>query len=339
MPTAENARLEFEAAQSNVAMVELTDQGDQKDFKSAHNFWSNRSGYEPDVRPNGLITGGVMGIAASGSDDVIDVTAATAWLSGVLRSPGASTDLAIARPIANDYQKFSVTITNAGAFAVVEGTEGASFSATRGAAGGPPYIDNDAIEIGQVWYDDQAAAPVQADEIYQVVGIHTERWDYPLWLVEYTDIEGGVLGFAGVNFYSALDDIHSEDAGANKYGKDVFATYNTPVFAEIVDAYDFVPPAASHTVSSKQVYGRVKGAKASSIGQGTFSFEMLDGITDSPLAFVDDVLFFRFYQDRLKAPYVVCQGSLGVISSFTAGENIAAACTISAEVVADRVSS
>ena len=339
MPTAENAKLEYEAAQSNVAMVELTDQGDFKDFKSAHNFWSNRSGYEPDVRPNGLITGGVISVPASGSDDVVDITACTVYLAGVSTAVGASTDEAVARPAANDYQKQSVTVTALGAFALVEGTEGASFSDTRGAAGGPPYIDNDAVEIGQIWYTSQVAAAIVADEIYQVVGIHCERWDYPLWLVEYTDIEAGILGLAGVNFYSALDNIHSEDAGTNKYGKDVYATYNTPVFAEVVDAYDFVPPAASHTVSSKQVYGRVKGAKSSSIGQGSFSFEMLDGITDSPLAFVDDTLFFRFYQDRLKDPYVICQGSLGVISSFTAGENIAAACTISAEVVADRVSS
>lgn len=339
MPTAENAKLEYEAAQSAVAMVELTDQGDQKDFKSAHNFWSNRSGYEPDVRPNGLITGGVISPAASGSDDVVDVSALTAYLSGVLRSPSAETDLSVPRPTVSNYQKHSITVTNAGAIAVVEGTEGSSFSDTRGAAGGPAWIDNDAIEIGQVWYDSQSAAPVEAGEIYQVIGLHCERWDYPLWLVEYVDVESGVLGFAGVNFYSALPLIHSEDAGSTTYGKDIFASYHTPVFAEIIDAYDFVPPAASHTVSSKQVYGRVKGAKASSIGQGTFSFEMIDGITDSPLQFVDDVLWFRFYQDRLKDPYIVCQGSLGVVATFNAGENIVAACTVSAEVVAERVRS
>jgi hypothetical protein len=337
MPTAENAKLEYEAAQQAVAMVELTDQGDAKDFKSAANLWSNRSGYEPDVRPNGLTTGGVISPAASASDDVVDVSAATAYLSGVLRSPGASTDLSVPRPTVSNYQKLSITITNAGAFAVVEGTEGSSFSDTRGAAGGPAWIDNDAIEIGQVWYDSQSAAPVQADEIYQVVGIHLERWDYPLWLTEYIDVESGVLGFAGINFYSALPEIHSEDAGTNTYGKDVFASYNVPVFAEIIDAFDFVPPAASHTVSSTQVYGRVKGAKASSINQGTFSFEMVDGITDSPLQFVDDNLWFRFYQDRLKNPYMLTQGSLGVVATFSAGENIQAACTISAEVVADRV--
>ena len=137
MPTAENARLEFEAAQSNVAMVELTDQGDYQDFKSAHNFWSNRSGYVPDVRPNGLVTGGVISIAASGSDDVVDITALTAYLGGVLKSIGATTDEAVARPAAQDYQKFSITVTDAGTIAVVEVAEGASFSNTRGAAGGP----------------------------------------------------------------------------------------------------------------------------------------------------------------------------------------------------------
>ncbi len=57
MPTAENAKLEYEASQSVVGMTELTDQGDQTDYKSAATMWSQKSGYTPDVKPNGLATG------------------------------------------------------------------------------------------------------------------------------------------------------------------------------------------------------------------------------------------------------------------------------------------
>ena len=337
MPTAENAILYYEAAQTPVAMTALTDQGDRKDFKSTANLWSNRSGYAPDVKPNGLATGGAITPAASGLNNVIDVAALTCYLAGVLTSVNAQADVTVNRPTVSTYQKHSVTITSAGAVAVVEGTEGSSFSATRGAAGGPPWIDNDAIEIGQVWYDSQTGAAVLASEIYQVNGTHLERYDYPVWTVEHSDIVNGILGYAGVNFQSALAGIHSEDAGTTVAGKLVYASYYTPSFAEVVDAFDFVPPANAHSVNSTQVYGRTKAAKSPSLNQGSFNVQLTDGITDGLMSFIDDNLWFKFMPDRLNNPYILCQGSLGVVSNFPAGDNINAACTITSEVSASRV--
>jgi len=337
MPSAETAILYYEAGQDPVAMGALTDQGDRTDFKSTDNLFSNRSGYEPDVKPNGLATGGVITPAVSGSNDVVDISACEVYIAGVLTSVGASTDESITRPSVNDYQKFSITVTALGAFAVVEGTEGTSFSTTRGAAGGPPWIDNDAIEIGQVWWNSQTPAAVTTDEIKQVPGVSMERWDFPVWQIEYIDVENGILGYAGVKFNSALAGIHSEDAGTTVAGKLVYASYNTPVFAEIVDAYDFVPPANAHAVNTTQVYGRTKGSKSSTLGQGSFSVELNDGVSDGLLKFVDDNIWFKFYPDRLKSPYMLTQGSLGVSGNFPAGANINAACTISAEAVGERV--
>jgi hypothetical protein len=337
MPTAENAILYYEAGQDPVAMVALTDQGDLTDFKSADTMFSNRSGYEPDVKPNGLANGGVITPAVSGSNDVIDISAMNVYIAGVLTAVGATTDEAITRPTVSNYQKFSITVTALGAVAVVEGSEHTEFSATRGAAGGPPYIDNDAVEIGQVWYSSQTPAAVLASEIKQVPGVSLERWDYPVWQIEYVDVSNGVLGYAGVKFNSALQGIHSEDAGVTVAGKLIYAAYNTPVFAEVVDAYDFVPPANAHTVNTTQVYGRTKGSKSQTLNQGSFNVEFSDGISDGLLRFVDDTLWFKFLPDRLKSPYVLAQGSLGVGPSFPAGANINAACTISAEAVGDRV--
>jgi len=138
-------------------------------------------------------------------------------------------------------------------------------------------------------------------------------------------------------FNSALAGIHSEDAGTTVAGKLIYAAYNTPVFAEIVDAYDFVPPANAHAVNTTQVYGRTKGSKSSVLGQGSFNVELTDGISDGLLRFVDDTLWFKFLPDRLKSPYMIAQGSLGVAGNFPAGANINAACTISAEAVGDRI--
>lgn len=337
MSTAENAILYFEAGQNPVAMTELTDQGDLTEFRSAANLWSNKSGLSPDVKPNGLATGGTISPAVSGSDDVIDVAALKCYLAGVLTTVGAGTDVSVARPSVSNYQKFSVTITAAGAIAVVEGTEGSSFSDTRGAAGGPPWIDNDAIEIGQVWYDSQSSNPVLSSEIYQVRGISQEHWSYPTWNVEYSSVENGVLGYAGVVFNSALDGIHSEDSGTTIAGKLVYASYNTPVFAEIVDSYDFRPPANAHSVGSVQVYGRTKGSVSSTINAGSFSALLTDGVSDPILQYVDDTLWFKFYPDRLNTPYILAQGKLGAGQQFPAGSEILADFTIGAQVVGDRV--
>lgn len=330
MPTAENAKLEYEASQNVVGMTELTDQGDQKDYKSAATMWSQRSGYTPDVKPNGLATGGV--ITPDTVADQIDITALTCYLVGVSTSVGATSGQAISRPSVDTHQKFSITVDSGGSIAVVDGAEGTSFSTTRGANGGPPYIATTSIEIGQVWLDAQASAVITADEIKQIPGDSLERYDYPTWDVEHSDVANTILGYAGINFHSALPQSHTGDVP-----KKVYASYSTPSFAELVDAYDFVPPMDSHTVSSKQVYGRTKGSKASSINQGTFSFEMVNGVSDAVLNYTDDILWFRFYQDRLETPYILAQGTLGVQQTFPAGENIVAACTISAEVKADRV--
>ena len=332
MPTAENAKLEYEASQNVVGMTELTDQGDQTDYKSAAIMWSQKSGYTPDVKPNGLATGGV--ITPDAANDKIDITALTCYLVGVSTAVGATDAQAIVRPETSDYQKFSITVDSGGSIAVVDGAEHTSFSTVRASDGGPPLIPTDSIEIGQVWLDSQVAALITADEIKQIPGDSLERYDYPTWDTEHSDVVNNIIGYAGIKFHSALAAIHT-----GPLPKEVYASYSTPAFAEMVDAYDFVPPMDSHTVSSKQVYGRTKGSKASSINQGSFSFEMQDGVTDAILLYTDDVLWFRFYQDRLETPYILCQGSLGVQETFSAGENIVGACTISAEVKADRVSS
>lgn len=339
MPNSENAKLEYESGQTPVAMTALTDQGDYKTFKSAAQLWSGRAGKQPDIKPNGVATGLDVSVAASGDDDVVDVGAGSVYLAGVLTTVNASADLAIARPSVSAYQKLSITVNSSGALAVVEGSEHTAFSNTRGADGGPPWIPTGSVEIAQVWYTSGSSAPVTAAEIKATPGVYREMYLYPTWSVIYGTVTNGILGYAGVTFDSALAAIHSDDAGSTIAGKKVYASYSTPDFAELVDAYDFVSPENSHTISSKQVYGRVKGSKSSSLNQGSFSADLQDGISDNMLQYKDDFLWFRFYQNRLNTPYILTQGYLGVTPSFPAGDNVSAACTISAEAAALRVTS
>ncbi len=338
MPTAEQGILYYEAGQSGGSYVNLTDQGDYKDFKSTVNFFSKRSGYAPVVRPNGVVTGLVVTPAVSGTNDLIDVSAGTVMIAGVLTTVAADTDVSCTRGVTTDiYMKNSITITSGGAVAVVVGTDHTGTSDDRGANGGPPYIDNDAIEIAQVHFDTVAAAAVVADEIRQVVGTHVERFDYPTWIIEPFDVESGIIGFAGVTFNSALAGIHSEDAGSTIAGKLVYVNYYEPSFAEVPQSVDFVRPGDTHSVSSKQIYGGTLGSSSASLGAGSFTAYLLDGVTDGFLLYEGQILMFKFFPDRLKSEYILCQGKLGITESYPADDNISVAATIAAETAGVRV--
>ena len=160
MATAENAKLQYEAGQNSVAMVELTNSGDETTFTSAATLWSGRSGYAPVVRPNGLLTGGAVIPDASAVNNVVDVAALTCNLAGVVTSVAAG-ELTATRPATAVSKVISLTVNSSGALAAVAGTDGSTtaFSETRAAAGGPPVIPVGSIEIGQVRLTSNTAAP------------------------------------------------------------------------------------------------------------------------------------------------------------------------------------
>jgi len=308
-------------------MTLLTDSGDHITFTSAATLWSGRSGYAPVVRPNGLLTGGAITPHASAS--TVAVAALTCNLAGVVTSVGAGS-VAAARPATAVSKVVSITVDSAGTLAAVPGTDGAStaFSETRAAAGGPPLIPVGSIEIGQVRYTSNTAAVVLASEIYQVVGTHQERADFPLYEVNYgPTVDAGVQTRAGgsVTLYDVLPLIHT-----GSLPKRVYASYAAPIFADISLASEFVPPETSHSISSTAVYGAVLGSASSSLGQGSFTAYLIDGVTDALVTLKNALLWFRFYPNRYATPYLLCQGKLGVSRAFPAGDLLSAACTISA---------
>ena len=319
MATAETAQLDYEGGQNAVAMSALTDSGDQIKFTSTVSLWSNRSGFVPVVRPNGLLTGGASTAAVSGTDDLIDVAALSCNLNGVVTAVVADTDVSCTRPATAVSKVNSITIDNSGAVAVVAGTDGSTtaFSETRAAAGGPPLIPVDSIEIAQVRFTSDTAAAVTSAEIFEVVGLHRERADFPQYTVDY--------GCGCIDFLAALDTIHT-----GSVAKAVYASYSSPIFAEVALADAFTAPEDTHSVTSTQIYNTTLGSSSSTLGQGSFTAYLQDGVTDTLVTLKNETLWFRFYPNRYNSSYVLAQGKLGISRTFPAGDNISAACTISA---------
>lgn len=331
MPNAANALLQMEQGASLVPFAVMTDSGDHQIFTVAGNLYSGESGQEPDVRPNGVVTGrNMVSPAASGSDNVVDIAAFTAYSLGVLQSVTAATDESINRPTTNKLIS-SITMSSAGAIAVVAGTEGTDFVETRGVAGGPPEIPADSVELAQVRLDSATAAPITADEIFQVVGQHVERYDFPVFDVDNVgqgqSAEVSAQTNAHVKFGSVLPLIHASSAP-----KRVYIQYYGPIFADISDSVDFEAVETSHSVSSTQVYGRSVASTSESIGQGGFTALVNDGVNDALVQAKNKTKTFRFYPDKNKTANVITQGKLGINRSWPAADQISVDATISAEI-------
>lgn len=318
-----NAALYYESGQAQQAFAAMTDSGDHQVFSLAAKPWSSASGYEYAVVPYGLATGGA--ITPSATNDKVDVAALTAYMAAAtgassttgLLTVGATADVSITRGLTTDTHCItSITITSAGVVAAVPGTDGTAFSETRGAVGGPPFIPVGSIEIGQVRTTSIAAALVSVDEIYQVVGSHQERYDYPVWS------ENPIAGT--ITFAAALPLIHTASVA-----KKVYARVATPLFAEIPRVKDWKPAETTNSVGSESYYDGVLGSVSSSIGQASFTASLNDGVTDALLAKKGQSLLFKFMPDKNKAPYQITQGILAVARTFGVGANPSASVTVS----------
>ena len=324
--TAENAKLDYEAGQTAYAMEALTDSGDQTIFTSNATYWSNKNGYAPDVKPNGIITGGNVIPDNAEVNDTVDISALTCYLAGVKTTVNAGSVVAARGGSADlDHIINSIVVTDAGALDVITGTGHATAHNTvRGSAGGPPYVTVGYIEIAQVKYISHTSAAVTAAEIHMVPGASREVWNYPLWDEYPLPEEDGSVDGGSIKFHTALEQAHTGDLP-----KGVYAEYYDPVFAEVPSASNFKPPETSHSVSSAQVYNGTIGGRSSSLGQGGFTQHLRDGVSDVAPQNKNEILTFRFYPDRYKDQFILCQGKLGITRTFPAGDNISAECTIS----------
>ncbi len=309
---ANNALLQYEAGQELVSMHQMTTT-DNKVFKSSDEPWSNKSGCEPKIYPDGVATGGNI-TPVSTDDDKVAVSEATVYQAGVLRTITAA-EIDVTRPGSGSKVVVSIVVNTSGAYEAISGTStSGDFSETRGAAGGPAFIPVGAIEVGQVRFTG-TSAPVANDEIKQIENVHKEMTDRPPFEDFYTKGERV--------FTSALPAIHT-----GSVCKNVYCEVYTPIFAPLEPTSDFVPPEETHSLSSTEVYGGAIGSSSSSLNQASFTAYLKDGITDPIVKLKNQDLYFKFFSDRLKTIHLLLFGKLGISRTFPAGGNIQASCTI-----------
>lgn len=331
MATAKNAKIEIETGQAlSGAYAVMTDSGDHQIYTvSGGTLWSGKSGYTPSIRPCGIVSGRNL-VSPGTSADYVTVAAFTAYSKGILKTV-TTANVEVTRASTGGYYKVhSITMTSAGTIAVVEGTEAAAAVTTRATGGGPPLIPVYSVELAQVITSTSTAAVIETSEIYQVVGQHTERYDYPTWqefnvgLGESAD--SSAEKYAHIKFDATLPLIHT-----GSVTKKTFLTYYTPQFTELTRTMAFKPVEQTHTVSSQEYYRGSIGSVSSSIGQGGFTAMLNDGLTDSLVAEKDNTLTVRFYPDENKSAYSLTQGRIGLSRTFPFDNQIQAEVTISAE--------
>jgi hypothetical protein len=330
MPTAKNSKILIETGQTLNAFAVMTDSGDHQVFTiTGGDIWSGKSGFTPDVRPNGITSGRNL-LSAGTTVDTVRVAAFTAYSKGAEQSPSATAVTATRATTAAYYKTISVTMLSDGSISKVAGTEGVSQSEVRNAAGGPPYIPVFDSEIGQIRVSGGTAAVITADELKQVIGQHAEAYDSPTWDENpIGDGEGSDTSAqknAYIKFLSAAPLSHT--AGV---AKQVFLKYYDPIFQEVSKALDFTPAESSHTVASQEYYRGAIASVSESVGQGGFTALLNDGLTDALVSEKNKVITVKQFPDENKNPFSLTQGKFGISRTFPVANQIQAECTISAE--------
>jgi len=328
MSTSSKGKISIEIGRTLTSYTAMSDSDHQIFYKGT--TWSDYDDAEADVRPDGMVTGRNV-LSPGVGNDTVAVAAFTAYSKGTLLTVTATSDT-FTRGTGALSKVNSVYVGSDGAIAVVAGTIGASttFSDTRDGAGGPPYIPVGGIEIGQIRVTTNTAAVVTAAQIFQVVGTHVDRYDFPDW-TEYPLGKGYNADSTNeikshIKFSSGLS--ATQTGGTYKH---VYVQYYTPSYAEVMKTLDFVPAEDSHSVSSTQYYDGTTASKASSLGQCSFTALLSNAVNDTILGEQDQIITVKFWPNRNKDPYILTQGTLGTARSFPVADQNQAACTLSAE--------
>jgi len=331
MSNSENGKIQYEQGQVLTTYEAMTDSGDQQVFTATEDIWSGKSGFTPSIRPNGLVSGRSL-ITAAATVDEISIAAFTAYSKGALQTVSAATTSVTRTATAGKAQIHSITMASDGSIAIVEGTVSATtaFSETRAAAGGPPLIPVNSVEVGQIRVTTSTAAAIASTEILQLVGTHTERYDYPGWAENNIGDGAFASNSAKENAYIEMDSVATK-IHTGPTVKAVYAQYYAPSLADLGRTVDFVPVENSHSVSSTQIYGKTIGSRSSSIGQGAFTTLLNDGVSDSFLSEKDEILTIKFFPDTNKAPFMLTQGKIGISRTFPVADQNQAAVTISSD--------
>jgi hypothetical protein len=334
MATSQKAKIQIELGRTLNELAAMSDSGDQTVFTiSGGTLFSGKSGYEPDVRPNGISQGSKV-LSPHASNNTVAIASFAAYSKGVENSVSA-TSATFTRPAtAGEMKIISVTMASDGSIAKVAGTASATaFTTERGVAGGPPLIPLEDVEIGQLKVTGATAGVLTEAMIQQDAGQHAEYYDYPSF-----DVHNVGMGqFAAsaseknahVKFASALPQIHT-----GSVPKAVYIQYYSPTFTTLMLTNDFkaaemgVSKNSEVTYEGSGVSGAIGSVKADTVGDATFTVMLKDGLTDPWLREVGEVVTVKFFSDANRTPFAITQGLLGIDRDFPSAEQNKAAATI-----------
>jgi len=331
MANSKHAAIYIETGQTVATAEALVDSGDGKTFNSANaDFFSQKAGKQPILICDGIVSGRNI-LSVNETANTVTVANFSANSGGTTYAVSATTKT-ITRGVTTGYIVNSVTMTSAGVVAVVAGTEGSAFSDTRAAAGGPPLVPAGSVEIGQIRTSGTASAVITAAEIYQVPNQHTERADYPAAVVDSIGYgtkatqEAEMTAF--VKFDSVLPKIHT-----GTIAKGVYLTYYEPTLSLLSRTVDFVPATVTASTGSTQIYGGTGGSKfigssSESIGAGSFTAYLENGITDELVTLSGERLLVKFMQNANKSPYCLTDGVMTLTNANPVETDVTASVTI-----------
>lgn len=322
MPTAENLLIQYESSQTQITYEALTDSGDHMLFNPSGTVISNRSGYSPTIRPNGIVTGSNI-LTPHASNDTVAYAAFTVYVAGALVSVTAGS-VAITRASTSDYVVNAITVDAAGTVAAVKGTEGSSFTGDWGAdAGDNPYVDTAKVLVGLVKTTSQTAGVLLATEIFQSAEAdQQERAAYPTYSLSYLGDGNQADDANKVNAYllytKALPLSHTGGVA-----KKVYMQYYTPDFTSVALSDTFTEAAETYSGSSKQVYRNTIASESSSLGTGGFVFYPENAIDDALVKLRGERLIFKVYPDENEPEYSLTQGKFSAVPAYPVSDQIA----------------
>lgn len=318
--------LYMETGKTPLGIQLLSDLGDHQTYGlTGVDLWSALA--LTAVRPNGVIAGVNMGSpAASGANDVVDVAAIVCMIKGVKTPVAADLDVAVTRPASAVAKICTVTVTDAGAIAVVAGADSLSsaFSNVYGAAGGPPLIPVDSSKLFDVRLTDDTPAPILASEIVhntefaEVFTIHeTGFGDHS---------EEALRRRAHIFMGRELPLIHTGPATRR-----IYADIAEPQKTLISYTKDFKAAEVSSSITSTQFYTELDAEDSDSLAAGGFTAKLVNGVSDLILASRKKVRTFWFYQNKDQSDHVLTQGKVSVARTWEVSGRTMAAVVIAAK--------
>ena len=277
------------------------------------------------VRPDGHISGG--SVTPNAANDKIDITAGAVYLGGERVTFSASSGFDVARPTLT-HIKYAICVNTSGVISAEAGTEGGSFSDTRGAAGGLPLIPADMTQIASVQYSSVTPALVLASEISEIpIGADglggRVLYDYPNFeLTIHPDYDAGI-DYAHVTFNFAPATVYADADGARCY-----VDYSTPSFSEIGLSNDFVMPEETVSGNSTTVYRKVIKAVGRDQGDASLTIMGDDIVNDMKPYRGKNVWVKAVFDPLIPTKYCMFAGSVGVATSIPADDNTTYSVTI-----------